>query len=569
MHITEQKLKDILVEAVVVDEKSFEEIKQEALRLNQSVIDVLIGERKVTEEYLVDFLKLYFGAPSVNLEDVEIKEETLKLIPEAYAKLKRVIIFDYDEKARVAKAAMTDPLDYDTVEFLRAKLGAWVEPYLTTSSSLKYGLRQYKEEIGTEFGEVITKNVQKFFSESGEADLSKLAEAVSIITILNAIIEHAISQDASDIHFESFIKYVLVRYRIDGILREILTLHKAIEPILVARVKILSNLQIDEHSRPQDGRFRFSVGEDQTVDIRVSVMPVMRGEKVEMRLLKSSARPLTLDELGFSKKAVSVVREEIKKPHGMILITGPTGHGKTTTLYTILNILNTPKVNIMTIEDPIEYEIAHVNQTQINLKAGITFATGLRSILRQNPDIITVGEIRDSETVNIAIHASLTGHLLLSTLHTNDAPSALPRLIDMGGQPFLVSSTINLVIAQRLVRKICTLCVESFKITPEIERLIAAQLELSNNGAGRIPKILYRGRGCKICDTSGYHGQIGIFEVLQATEPIKKLILKSAPAGEIRAQAIKGGMVPMFEDGLAKVERAITTIEEIVRVVRE
>jgi len=382
--------------------------------------------------------------------------------------------------------------------------------------------------------------------------------------------EHAAQLSASDIHFEPLPRELLVRYRIDGVLHEILSLPKPVDPILVARVKVLANLQIDEHRIPQDGRFRFDLETGGNVDIRVNIMPVMNGEKVEMRLLKSAAKPLTMEELGVSKEASGIIKKEITKPHGMILVTGPTGHGKTTTLYAILHILNTPRVNITTIEDPIEYEITRVNQTQVNAKAGITFANGLRSLLRQNPDIIMVGEIRDNETVDISIHAALTGHLVLSSLHTNDAPSALPRLLDMGAPAFLLASTVNLVVAQRLVRRICESCIESSTITPEIERLIRAQLALSNeHHIKAIPKILYKGRGCNVCGGSGFRGQIGIFEVFMVSENIRQLLLRLAPVSEIRSKAIEEGMITMFEDGLKKVERGVTTIEEILRVVRE
>ena len=400
--------------------------------------------------------------------------------------------------------------------------------------------------------------------------MAKLAEAVPTVTILDSIVEHAIALNASDIHFEPMQKEVLIRYRVDGVLHEILGLHKSIEPILVARVKILANLQIDEHRVPQDGRFRFEIEEGSIVDVRVNVMPVMHGEKVEMRLLKSSARPLTLEELGLSAKAVKIVREEIKKPHGMILVTGPTGHGKTTTLYAVLHILNTSEVNIVTIEDPIEYEIHRVNQTQVNTKAGVTFANGLRSLLRQNPDIIMIGEIRDNETVEIAVHSALTGHLVLSSLHTNDATAALPRLLDMGAPAFLLSSTVNMVIAQRLVRKICASCVESYKTTPEIKRLINAQLALIGDAhVKNIPGTIFKGKGCKVCGLTGFQGQIGIFETLSVSDAIRELLLAQKPVGDIRKQAIKEGMTTMFEDGLEKVEKGITTIEEIIRVVRE
>ena len=350
---------------------------------------------------------------------------------------------------------------------------------------------------------------------------------------------------------------------------EVLSLPVEIAPILVARVKILANLQIDEHRIPQDGRFRFEMQDTSNIDVRVNIMPIFHGEKVEMRLLKNSTRPLTLEDLGFSDEASKILNEELKKPHGMILVTGPTGHGKTTTLYAILHILNTPLVNITTIEDPIEYEFPRVNQTQVNLKTGITFANGLRALLRQNPDIIMIGEIRDNDTVEIAIQAALTGHLVLSSLHTNDAPSAIPRLVDMKAQLFLLSSTINLVIAQRLVRKICTSCIESYAPSEATTAFIKGQVELSGTKIEDIPTRIYRGHGCNVCDNSGFMGQIGIFEIFVVTEDIRKLIAAGAEVSELRKKAISDGMVTMFKDGLDKVEKGITTIEEVMRVVNE
>jgi type IV pilus assembly protein PilB len=359
-----------------------------------------------------------------------------------------------------------------------------------------------------------------------------------------------------------------VRFRIDGIMSEIVSLPEAIAPILVARVKILGNLQIDEHRTPQDGRFRFEMEDGANIDVRVNIMPIFHGEKVEMRLLKSSARPLSLKDLGFSDGASAILSEEIKKPHGMILVTGPTGHGKTTTLYAILHILNTPLVNITTIEDPVEYEFPRVNQTQVNQKAGITFANGLRALLRQNPDIIMIGEIRDNETVEIAVQAALTGHLVLSSLHTNDAPSAIPRLLDMKAPAFLLSSTINLIIAQRLVRRICSSCVESYAPPEKILSLIKQQSKFSEKDVS-IPTTLYRGRGCAVCGNSGFTGQIGIYEVFTVTEDIRELILDEDQISQLRKKAISNGMVTMFEDGLDKVQKGITTIEEVMRVVNE
>lgn len=570
MHIVEEKLKSILIESGVIDEKTFQSIREESLRFNQAITNILIGGGYIAEDYLTELLEPYFETSAINLKSVTVPKEILETIGESFAKSKGVIAFEQDKVKGILKIAMLDPFDFEAIEFLRAKTGFWIEPYLTTKSSLKYGLRQYKHKIGEDFNQVISENVKNVISSGEEKELLKMAEAIPIVTILNNIIDHAASLNSSDIHFEPLKDGLLVRIRVDGILHEILSLNKVIESILVARVKILANLQIDEHRMPQDGRFRHEIDDGSTVDIRVNIIPVMHGEKVEMRLLKNASRPLTLEDLGLSKDSIEIVSEEIKKPHGMILVTGPTGHGKTTTMYAVLHILNTPKVNITTIEDPIEYEVTRINQTQVNVKSGITFANGLRSLMRQNPDIIMIGEVRDNETVEIAIHAALTGHLVLSSLHTNSASAALPRLIDMGAQAFLVSSTVNLIIAQRLVRKICSSCVESYKISPQIKKMISEQIAWSNDKhIKKIPPMLFRGKGCKVCGGSGFQGQTGIYELLKVTDTIKELIVKTAPIGEIKKQAVKEGMTTMFEDGLKKVEQGITTIEEVIRMVRE
>lgn len=570
MAVFDDKVKDILIKSQVISESDYNEAKAEADRSGQSVPNVLIGMSKITEQYLLELLENYYNLPGIDLKQVSIPEDVLNLVPEEYAKSKKLVIFAYDPDKKSYKIAMADPLDYETIEYLKAKFDAWVEPYFTSSVSLRYGLNQYKQKVGSEFNELINENVQKFVSDSGETNLAKLADAVPIVTILNSIIEHGVDLNASDIHFEPLQNGVVIRYRVDGILREASTLSKEIDPILVARVKVLANLRIDEHREPQDGRFRYEAGDKGVVDLRVNVMPVMNGEKVEMRILKSLTRPLSFEELGISSAGAKIISEEIKKPHGMFLVTGPTGHGKTTTLYAILHILNKPEVNIVTIEDPIEYEIPRVNQTQVNTKAGITFANGLRSLMRQNPDIIMIGEIRDGETVEIAIQSALTGQLVLSSLHTNDAPSAVPRLLDMGAQAFLIGSTLNVVIAQRLVRRICTSCIESYQPTAEVKTLVEAQLAMSVSGSKRaVPHIMYRGKGCKVCGNSGFQGQVGIFEIFQINDEIRDLIVKQVDLTTLRKAAVDNGMIPMFEDGLVKVEKGVTTIEEIIRVVRE
>lgn len=578
MHLTQAKLKSILTDAGIVDERGFESAKNEAETTNRAIEDVLIGRGDVPENYLAELFAKYLEIPVINLEGKSISKTVLEMVAEPYAQSKRLVLFEYtppneaDKKPGVAKVAMADPLDYEAIEYLRAKLGVEVEAYITTRSSLNSALKQYKETIGTEFSKVIRENVERSITATGEADLAKMAATVPIVSILRSVIEYAVSLNASDIHFEPFYKNLVIRYRIDGVLREAFDLPKQVEPTLVARVKILANLQIDEHRIPQDGRFKFELNEKESIDVRVNVMPVLYGEKVEMRLLKSvAARPISFEEIGLSKDTISIVLEEIKKPHGMILVTGPTGSGKTTTLYAILSVLNTPKVNITTIEDPIEYEVAGINQIQVNLKAGITFDVGLRSILRQDPNVIMIGEIRDAATASIAVQSALTGHLVLSSLHTNDAPSALPRLLDMGAPAFLLASTVNLAVAQRLVRKICLSCIESYEVSPEIRKLASAQFALMGQklGAEDIPRMLYHGKGCNVCGGQGYRGQIAIFEILRMSEGIKELVLKQAPSGEIRELAIKEGMKTLFEDGMEKARSGVTTIEEVLRVIQE
>lgn len=570
LHLTEEKLRGILKESGVVDDAMFDSALKDSDQ-DKSVIDILINRGDMPEHYFAELIAKYTNIPIIDLPGVTIPKDTLNLVPEDYAHAKQLVVFGY-KPGEYAKVAMVDPLDYGALEFLRAKLGVWIEPYLTTKTGLKSALKQYKELISTEFTKTIKENVEKSLSLTGEADLEKMAEAVSIVAILKSIIEYAITLNASDIHFEPFEKNLVIRFRVDGVLREVFDLPKQVEPNLVARIKILSNLQIDEHRLPQDGRFKFDISEKEDIDVRVSIIPVLYGEKAEMRLLRSTSRPTSLEEIGFSKEAEVIVMEEIKKPNGMFLVTGPTGSGKTTSLYVILDKLNTPNVNITTVEDPIEYEMDGINQVQVNTKAGVTFATGLRSILRQDPNIIMIGEIRDSETASIAVQSALTGHLVLSSLHTNDAPSTIPRLLDMGVEAFLLSSTVNLVAAQRLVRRICLSCIEEYETTPEIERLVNAQLAIlpgEKENSITIPKKMYRGKGCNICNDSGFVGQIAIFELFKVTDRVRKMIMRSASASELREEAINSGMTTIFEDGLNKVQEGITTIEEVLRVIQE
>lgn len=568
MHIPKDEMKKIIVGSGLATADEVVAAENESSRSSRSVIDVLTSRGLISEGVFSELLSDYFKVSLAKFESMTINPAILELIPESYAKSKGVILFEYDPKSHTGALAMLDPYDFEVLNFLRAKLNAWLTVYLMTPSNHKFALKLYKRKISDEFTKIIEENLKASASIAGAGTLNKLVEAVPVVKILDGILEHAVTLDASDIHFEPFRDKLLVRYRMDGVLQEVLSLPKEIAPILIARIKVVANLQIDIHNAPQDGRLRFPL-EDHFVDIRVSVIPTFHGEKAEMRLLKGSLRSLSLTELGVEKDALDLLLDAIKKPHGLILATGPTGSGKTTTLYAILEVLNTPKVNITTIEDPIEYDIPRVNQTQVNVKAGLTFATGLRTLVRQNPDIVMIGEIRDPETADIAINAALTGHLLLSTLHTNDAPTAIPRLADLKVEPFLLASTLNLVIAQRLVRRLCNVCIVSQELNEHTKKILKEQAAVRNVTLTELPTVSYGSRGCPVCAFSGFRGQVGIFEILYVTDDIRNLILSNASTQAIRDSARVSGMRTLFEDGLRKVAVGLTSIEEVIRVASE
>lgn len=569
MHLTKENLKKIISESGLVSDEDLRVAENESFRSGQTLTDVLIGRGALSEQLLVESLSDFFKVPIVQLEKRRIDRAVLELVPESYAKSKEVVLFEIDENLREGSLAMADPNNFEVINHLSLMLDLRrFNVYLTTASSLKFALKFYKQEISEEFSKIIEENIQATRGFGGTASVGKLAESIPIIKILDSVIEHAASLGASDIHFEPFEDKLLVRYRLDGILEEILSLSKEIAPILVARIKVIANLQIDVHNAPQDGRFRHSL-ENQFIDIRVSVVPTFHGEKAEMRLLKGSLRPLSLSELGLSHSDLEKLTQAIKKPHGLILVTGPTGSGKTTTLYAILEILNTPRVNITTIEDPVEYEIPRVNQIQVNVKTGLTFASGLRTIVRQNPDIVMIGEIRDPESADIAINAALTGHLLLSTLHTNDAPGAVSRLIDLNVQPFLLASTLNMVIAQRLVRRLCKICVSSRTLDPKDQNTLEKQVKELGLNSEIIPKMVYAAKGCSACSFAGYQGQVGIFEIFNLSDAIRDLIMENASTQAIRKKAREEGMRTLFENGMEKVTAGFTSLEEVLRVASE
>ncbi|MBI4065302.1 Flp pilus assembly complex ATPase component TadA [Candidatus Gottesmanbacteria bacterium] len=554
-----ETLREIIIKSGFIKQEDFDGAVKSARELGKNLTDILIYRGLISEDVLGQLVAEYYKVPYISLSKKVITVDLLRLIPEEAATTFRILPFSKTEDT--VSLAMENPLDLEAREFVKRKTGMKIDIYYVTAPDFTAALGQYKKNIQDAFTKIIEENVEKSIGKSGDA--VTLGADIPVIKILDTILEYAVAERASDIHFEIMEDSYLIRFRIDGVLRDILSLPIAIHPAIVARIKILSLLKIDEHRIPQDGRFKFKIKENY-IALRVSILPGFYGENIVLRILPESTRPLALEELGLIGHNLNFVKQNIRKPHGMILVTGPTGSGKTTTLYSILNILNTTEVKICTVEDPVEYGIKRVNQIQINPAAGLTFAAGLRSLLRHDPDIIMVGEIRDKETAEMAIHSSLTGHLVLSTLHTNDAASTIPRFLDMGAEGFLVASTINLVIAQRLVRKLCTSCIETYKPSEEQLSYLKNFLEDSE-----LTHNFYRGKGCAECGNKGYKGRVGIYEVLEINESMRDLIIKRVSAEDIYKEAVAHGMIPLLRDGMDKALGGITTIEEVLRVVRE
>ncbi|MDP2663901.1 MAG: ATPase, T2SS/T4P/T4SS family [bacterium] len=583
MKVESQQLKAFLLDAKLVTEAQFGKAEKTAAEKKQKVGHILISQGLISEEDLIKMEAYILGIPFVSLEKEKIPEEVLKIVPEPIARSNNIVAFR--KKGQELEVAMLDPEDLRTIEFIKKTANLKILPRLTTPESIKNVLRQYQKTLEAEFGDIIKKEAKgiKTFREGegkGEdkKELKKMAEEVPVVRIVDTLLKHAILERASDIHIEPTKKEVVVRYRIDGVLRDAMILPKATSSGIVARIKVLSNLKLDEHRLPQDGRFKIET-QDYKYSVRVSILPVFDGEKIVMRLLPETAKALTLEHLGLRDEALENIQDNLKKPVGMLLVTGPTGSGKTTTLYSMMEILNIPGVNISTVEDPIEYRMPRINQTQINAKIGLTFASGLRSLVRQDPDIIMVGEIRDNETAGLAINAALTGHLVLSTLHTTSAAGAIPRLIDMKAEPFLITSTLNLILAQRLVRRLCEGKEKYALKEPEIKNLrkhcdIEKILEIlkteklakPNQTFGDI--YFYKPKASKDCP-EGYKGRLGIYEVLPVTETIKELIIKEASSDQIQERAQKEGMRTMVEDGFVKAAQGVTSIEEVLRVISE
>ncbi len=685
MRIAPATIKELLLQSRKVTPESLKQIETIAAQTNESLDQVVVRRRVIGER---DLMKLYAASlklPYVDLLNIKIPRATLGKIPERIAKQYQVVIFG--QKNGTWQLAMADPGDIQAVDVIEKQLGGRVQVYVATTGDVLTVLDQYRSGLDNEISQAIKDSSHSNAVSQAAVTTEDISEDAPIAKTVNIILEYAVKSQASDVHIEPRENIVQIRYRIDGLLKESMTLPRQILPAVVSRIKIMANLKIDEHRVPQDGRFKAVVGA-KTIAVRVATLPILDGEKVVMRILDESTKPSTLDELGFTGQALDSIQAGLKQPHGMILVTGPTGAGKSTTLYSILTQMNTPNVNISTIEDPVEYRIPGVNQTQVNAQAGVTFANGLRALLRQDPNIIMVGEVRDSETANLAVQAALTGHTVLTTLHTNNAATTLPRLLDMQIEPFLISTTVNTVIAQRLVRKLCAKCrqaytpsgdllkeiTETFQIDRALSRLqpgsanqVAAKISApiadtapvipkvpteapvrpaSEHRLGEMRKVipvpkdvnfahsnildriasdpniinraaqteaavpamptkvvpipqpttepvapsappvdqappvaspntdaqhlvLFRAVGCKDCGSTGFTGRMGIYEVLDITPEIGKLIMAKTTANDIQKEAVKNGMVTMQEDGFLKALQGATTVEEVLRVTRD
>jgi len=561
MGITSNKLRQLVVEPGHVAKPDFESALKKAKEEKKDLSQVLVDNELIKDEELGRLIAEEMGFLFINLKKEKIAEEVLKIIPELVAKNQQVIVFDKTKEG--LKVAMADPKNYEMIKWLEKKTGERIEVYFATYSGVRDALKFYKKGIKKEFSDIIEEELGK----TKKQDLK--TKDIPIIKILDTLIEYAYENGASDVHIEPLEGKTQIRFRIDGVLHNVVSLPKNIHDLLVSRIKVLSKLRTDEHFAAQDGKFVVKQDKDR-FDVRVSIVPVTEGENVVMRLLSEKARRFTLEDLGFGDKDLEKIKDAIKKPYGMILSTGPTGCGKTTTLYAILKLLNKPKVNICTIEDPVEYDIEGVSQIQVNSKTELTFAKGLRSIVRQDPDIIMVGEIRDEETAGIAVNSAMTGHLVLSTMHANTAATNTVRLIDMGIEPFLTASSINVIIGQRLVRKICAKCRESREIKRDKLEKLGFSEELINKFFKKGDKIrIYYGKGCKGCANTGYSGRTGIFELLEIEDNIKEMIMAKINSDKIEDQAVKNGMKTMVEDGIEKVLSGVTTIEEIIRTTRQ
>ncbi len=597
MRIADSLVEKLLEKSGQVSKAQLATLHEQEATDKKPLQDLVIKNGVLSEKVLTELYAEEIEVPFVELKAREIKHEVLKLLPERIARQYNAVVFDVDAED-TKLVAMEDPDDIQALNFLQKQLGTGLKVHITTSSLLQAALDQYRGNISSELTKVIASEDEA--DESEEVDESELAENSPVAQTVNILIEYGIKAGASDVHIEPRENFVVVRYRIDGMLREANKLPRKMLGALVSRIKILSNLKIDEHRAPQDGRFKVEVN-GEVYALRVSTLPILDGEKVVMRILNESSKPADFTELGFWGTALGDLQGAIIQPHGMILVTGPTGSGKSTTLFSVLSSLNTPNVNISTVEDPVEYHVVGANQVQVNPIAGMTFTNGLRALLRQDPNIIMIGEIRDGETADLAVQAALTGHLVFSTLHTNNAATCLPRLLDMGVEPFLIASTVRVVIAQRLVRRLCVDCREAYEPDPAVLKQLVKSFRLDDNGgikeihdlettalkdgigkssggkgadtdqlsstAGTIGRLWKaHEEGCDSCNHTGYKGRIGIYEVLENSTPIQKMIVTNSTSEAIEKAAIDDGMLTMQLDGLVKALRGQTTIEEVLRV---
>ncbi len=594
MRISDATIKELLKKADKLTIEQLDTLEDEEKKSNRPLQDIVISEDLLSDKELTKLYSEYAEIPYVELNPKDIPKEILTQIPERIARQYNAVLFAVVDG--VKQLAMEDPDDIQAIDFIQKNTGSKFQIFIATKENILQTLENYGESVASELDKVI--EVQKEDEASTEQISEEdVAEDSPIAQTVNLIIEYAIRAEASDIHIEPREDFVQIRYRVDGVLKEANRLPKNVVNALISRIKILSNLKIDERRVPQDGRFKVTVAGKQYA-FRVSTLPVTDGEKVAMRILDEGSKALSLEQLGCWGASLTLINQAMTEPNGMILITGPTGSGKSTSLFSILSLLNSPTVNISTVEDPVEYKINGTNQTQVNPKAGMTFVTGLRALLRQDPNIIMVGEIRDGETANLGIQAALTGHLVFSTLHTNNAATCLPRLLDMGIEPFLIASTVRVVVGQRLVRKLCTICRETYEPSKEqlvelykvfgikdetdlarihnLEKQAADQhigdaIGANLSSTDTIITRLYKAHdgGCDECGKSGYRSRMGIYEVLDNSITLQKLIVANATSNDIQEQGIKEGMVTMQTDGFVKALRGETSIEEIIRVTKD
>lgn len=557
-----KKIRELLVAKKILSETDLSVAEKEALDKKIDPLDILYEKKTLTDEQLGAMLSEEYAVPFADLQVETIEEGVFNLIPQIVCESQGVVAFQRTSEG--VKVGMLDPSDLGMRHMLEKRLDDPVVPVVITPHGLAKALSKYEGSLAESY--------KSIYHRIKDTSLSREERDEASVDLVDTLMHHGYKNRASDIHIEPYTKKILVRFRIDGVMHDVLDMPKELSEVIVTRLKILSKMRTDEHRAAQDGKFRFTF-EGENIDVRVSVIPVTNGENIVMRLLSSKTQQFNLADLGYGDDDLKTVRRAIKKPYGMILVTGPTGSGKTTTVYAILKILNRRDVHIISIEDPVEYDIEGVTQIQVDPRTNLTFAKGLRAIVRQDPDVIMVGEIRDPETAGIAINSAMTGHLVLSTLHANDSATTLPRLLDMGIEPFLVASTVNIVIAQRLVRKICPKCRVSYSITPEEKQLLEEEEVLKDRILSRGIKSItqikwYRGQGCAQCSQTGYRGRVGIYEVMEISEALRELILKRATSDALMETARKDGMTTMLDDGLEKVFLGVTTLQEVIRVTR-